>query len=60
MNPRRAREAARPFEQRALLGGQFQNTDIDKITSSSLDLIVVDHALGDPGFVVANAHDVES
>ncbi|CFX58197.1 protein of unknown function [Candidatus Filomicrobium marinum] len=42
------------------LGGQFQNTDIDKITSSSLDLIVVDHALGDPGFVVANAHDVES
>ncbi len=39
-------------------GVQLQNSDVDKIAASPLDLIVVDHALDEPGRVVARPEDV--
>ena len=40
-------------------GCQFQNTDIGRIAASPLDMIVVDHALDQPGRVVATAAEIE-
>lgn len=59
------RSAAKGMLRRELLSGvstwgcQFQNIDLDRIAASDLDLIVVDHALGQPERVVADAEDIE-
>lgn len=40
-------------------GCQYQNIDVAQVTASKLDMIVVDHALGNPDSGIAAASDVE-
>ena len=39
-------------------GCQFQNTDVEQLADTMLDLVVVDHALGEPDLVIASQRDV--
>lgn len=39
-------------------GCQFQNTNVEQIANSELDLIVVDHALGEPDLIIANPREI--
>lgn len=49
----------RTLSQARLWGCQYQNINVDRLAASSLDLIVVDHALGQPDMIVARPEDVQ-
>lgn len=67
VEPASLEEPALPEERRAAIrflsevrqwGCQYQNIDVDRLSASMLDLIVVDHALGVPENLIASPSDV--
>ncbi len=52
-------ERAQTLSQARLWGCQYQNINVDRLAASNLDLIVIDHALGQPNIIVASPEDVQ-
>lgn len=56
--PEERRAAIRLLRAARYWGCQYQNIDVDRLSASALDFIVVDHALGVPESIIASPEDV--